>query len=200
MEHTTKPLTQLEMIRARFINRCSYFKSRPVRLVPTMSPGEVVRQFRQELPVLFAAMHAAANAFMTTSGERLVSYNSTAGNAWWVVVQTTATGTQLSALVRYRTPAGRINAVCFSSATTTAHHYAADLLEPLLKPMRGDRDPHQRLGRFLLLNHQHHCDVVANPGSTFSTVITSLQDELVLGTLDPENDVVCYAGRFGVGG
>ncbi|MEO8067052.1 MAG: hypothetical protein ABI599_05100 [Flavobacteriales bacterium] len=188
------PRTTVYTMRQHTARRLGHFQAQPIRLVPTMTPQEVAREGRKQLPTLHLAVLAECKSLLQqgTPVEHLLNHTTHDGNNWWVLVSIAPQGVGITALLRYRTPDQRLQAMRFDGIERTAHHYSADVLEPILKRMDGDRDPHQRLGRFLRESCNAPFTVVGADEAGQRTVTSTLLNQRVAGTWHVPYDLVCY--------
>ncbi|MFZ1687181.1 MAG: hypothetical protein WAU70_07155 [Flavobacteriales bacterium] len=186
--------TRLNAIRQKTVAVCKRLRCAPVHLVPTMTPQEVAREGRKLLPALHLAVLAECRSLVQQGApvEHLLHHTTTDNSNWWVLVNITPQAVSMTALLRYRTPDQRIQAMRFDGIERTAHHYSADILEPILKRMDGPRDPHQRLGQFLLANYKALPGVVGPDEAGRTPVVSILQGQPVMGTWHKAHDLVCY--------
>ena len=187
-------LTPMDRVRQHIHRKRNRFSTAPIRLVPTMTPFEVAHVGRKQLPALHLAVLAECRALLqqNTPVEHLMQYTTTDNTNWWVLVCIAPQAVRITALLRYRNTAMRMQAMRFDAIEGTAHHYPADVLEPLLKGMGTEPDPNKRIGQFLLNTYRASFQVIADEDAEQCNVITTLQGQPFMGTWHKAYDTVCY--------
>lgn len=196
-------VSMADRIQRHTARRANHFSLQPVRLVPTMTPFEVAHVGRRHLPALHLAVLAECHALVQQGApvEHLLQHTTTDNTNWWVLVCVTPQAVHITALLRYRTPCMRMQAMRFDGIEKTAYHYPADVLEPLLNCSRSaagsdERDPNKRIGQFLLANYRASLHMIGLEEAGQCTVLTTLQNRSVNGLWHKAHDLVChYASR-----